>query len=100
MIERPGVQRVEVPLTFDAEFFDILHGDVATLDSLQAQEQKVLTDEIAALSKDIATLARYARFDYLILLQHTSYCRRHSIEAMMSDDLIQQSQMFVIDFTV
>ncbi len=54
-----GIQRVEVPLTFDAEFFDLLHSDVSVLDSLQAQEQKALTEEIEILSTEVKELAKY-----------------------------------------
>lgn len=45
-------------LRFDAEFFGLLQGDVNSLDSLQAQEQKALTDEIHALSTSITEVAK------------------------------------------
>lgn len=51
------IKRVEVPLTFDAEFFGLLQDDVHSLDTLQAEEQKSLEKEIAVLSKEVTSLA-------------------------------------------
>lgn len=56
--EAEGLRRIDVQLRFDAEFFGLLQGDVNSLDSLQAQEQKALTDEIQALSTSITEVAR------------------------------------------
>ena len=53
----PDVQRIEVPLTFDAEFFGLLKNDVLTLDAIQAKEQKALTEEIQALGNEVSKLA-------------------------------------------
>lgn len=53
----PSTRRVEVPLTFDTEFFDLLRGDLTSLDSLQAGEQKLLTEEIQALGKVVTLVA-------------------------------------------
>lgn len=53
----PDVQRIEVPLTFDAEFFGLLKNEVLVLDGLQAEEQKALTDEIQALGAEVSKLA-------------------------------------------
>ncbi|PVH71849.1 RING-14 protein [Cadophora sp. DSE1049] len=53
-----GLRRIDVQLRFDVEFFGLLQGDVNSLDSLQAQEQKALTDEIQALSTSITEVAR------------------------------------------
>lgn len=58
----PVIQRIEVPLTFDAEFFKTLQSDVAVLGDLQAGEQTALADEIATLSKDIASVTKPSRF--------------------------------------
>ncbi|KAJ3499796.1 hypothetical protein NLG97_g64 [Lecanicillium saksenae] len=55
-------ETIEVPLVFDAEFFDMLQNDVTELDALQAREQKQLTAEITELSKDIAAVSRPSRF--------------------------------------
>lgn len=43
------VQQVEVPLVFDAQFFDILQDDVLLLDSLQEAEQAKLRAQISQL---------------------------------------------------
>jgi len=51
--DTPIIQQIEVPLTFDAEFFEILQGDMTTLDSLHAEEQKSMTEEIRTLGKEI-----------------------------------------------
>ena len=53
-----GLRRIDVQLRFDAEFFGLLQGDVNSLDSLQAQEQKALTDEIHALSTSVTEVAK------------------------------------------
>jgi hypothetical protein len=50
---------VEIPLTFDAEFFDILLDDVTSLDALQSEEQKTLGDEITELSTEVTTVTQY-----------------------------------------
>jgi E3 ubiquitin-protein ligase BAH len=52
--EAPIIQQIEVPLTFDAEFFQILQGDVTTLDTLHDEEQKAMIEEIRTLGKEIA----------------------------------------------
>jgi hypothetical protein len=57
------VQRVEVPLTFDAEFFTRLQDEVATLDTLQAGEQTALAEEIVSLSNDITSLTKPSKFN-------------------------------------
>jgi hypothetical protein len=57
--QKPRVKRVEVPLTFDAEFFDILLDDVTSLDTLQTDEQKFLGDEITALSTEVTAVTKY-----------------------------------------
>lgn len=58
----PVIQRVEVPLTFDTEFFGLLQGDVTNLDTLQTGEQKAMTEEILALSNEITILTKPSRF--------------------------------------
>lgn len=60
--QRPRMRRVEVPLTFDAEFFEILSDDVATLDTLQTDEENMLGDEIKALSTDVTAVTQQKRF--------------------------------------
>ncbi|KAJ4164107.1 hypothetical protein LMH87_005793 [Akanthomyces muscarius] len=55
-------ETIEVPLVFDAEFFDMLQNDVNELDALQAEEQKQLTTEITELSKEVSAVSRPSRF--------------------------------------
>jgi E3 ubiquitin-protein ligase BAH len=52
------LQKVEVPLVFDAEFFDILQTDVSNLDVLQGEEQEKMRGEIAALGQQITKVSR------------------------------------------
>jgi hypothetical protein len=66
------VKRVEVPLTFDAEFFDILLDDLSSLDTLQSNEQKILSDEIEALSTEVIAVTKYeSPLQLLIAYIHT-----------------------------
>jgi len=58
----PAIQRVEIPLTFDAEFFDILQDDVNALEAVQADVQRNLTEEIEKLSMDIPALTKPSKF--------------------------------------
>jgi hypothetical protein len=58
-LDRPGFRRIEIPLTFDAEFFDLLHDDVIHLDSLQIQQQKNVLGGINSLSTNLVRLAQY-----------------------------------------
>lgn len=58
----PTIQRIEVPLTFDTEFFQKLQDEVEVLDVLQAGEQKALEGEITALSNEITALAKPSKF--------------------------------------
>lgn len=62
----PIIQRIEVTLTFDAEFFEILQGDVLTLDTLHTKEQKAMTEDISALGEEIAKVTnpnKYSKSD-------------------------------------
>ncbi|TGO68636.1 hypothetical protein BOTNAR_0022g00450 [Botryotinia narcissicola] len=52
-VERPLVREVEVPLTFDAEFFGLLQGDVENLDALQDEEQRALVAEAGIFFSDL-----------------------------------------------
>ncbi|KFY03432.1 hypothetical protein O988_01485 [Pseudogymnoascus sp. VKM F-3808] len=51
------IQQVEVPLTFDVEFFGLLKDEVSSLDEIQKAEQRAMTDEIKALGDEIGKLA-------------------------------------------
>ncbi|KAE8449927.1 hypothetical protein EG329_007066 [Mollisiaceae sp. DMI_Dod_QoI] len=57
-LEKPGFQRVEVPLIFDAEFFGMLHEDVTALDTLQTQQQEAFAADINTLSTQLVRLAQ------------------------------------------
>lgn len=58
----PVLREIEVPLTFDAQFFELLHNDVSTLDAIRAGEEESLTRDIQSLSKEISRLAKPTRF--------------------------------------
>ncbi|RFU24304.1 hypothetical protein B7463_g12032, partial [Scytalidium lignicola] len=58
----PVIQQLEVPLTFDAEFFALLRGDVNVLDSIQTREQEALSSDIAALSDVLAQVTRPSKY--------------------------------------
>ena len=60
--DAPAIQRVEIPLNFDAEFFDILQDDVNALEAVQADVQKNLTEEIEKLSVEITALTKPSKF--------------------------------------
>ncbi|KAF4345803.1 RING finger [Fusarium beomiforme] len=53
---------IEVPLTFDAEFFEMLQSDVNNLDTLQMEEEKTMTSEIVALGKEVEQVVKPKRF--------------------------------------
>ena len=54
----PSIQRVEVPLVFDGEFFNILQTDVSNLDNLQEEEQKKMLREVSELGREIALVTK------------------------------------------
>ncbi|KNB06118.1 hypothetical protein FOXG_08168 [Fusarium oxysporum f. sp. lycopersici 4287] len=49
--DRGMYEIIEVPLTFDAEFFEMLQSDVNNLDALQMEEEKTMTSEITDLAR-------------------------------------------------
>ncbi|KAI1857405.1 uncharacterized protein JN550_013223 [Neoarthrinium moseri] len=49
-----SVQKIEVPLVFDGEFFDILQTDVSNLDVLQDEEQQRMKRDVVALGQEIS----------------------------------------------
>lgn len=53
-----GLERIEVPLVFDGEFFNILQTDVDSLDALQQQEEKTIEASIKTLGEEVSTVAR------------------------------------------
>ncbi|KAI3319961.1 RING-14 protein [Xylariaceae sp. AK1471] len=48
-----NIRQVEVPLTFDAEFFEILQTDVSNIGALQKEEQAKLESQIAVLGEEL-----------------------------------------------
>lgn len=56
LARRSSVQRVEVPLVFDGEFFNILQTDVSNLDALQEEEQKKLQEEVRNLGREVTKI--------------------------------------------
>lgn len=61
-IAEAGLERIEIPLVFDGEFFNILQSDVDSLDILQQQEEKSMEGVITALGKDVSAVTRPAKF--------------------------------------
>ncbi|KAL8405053.1 hypothetical protein RB594_009804 [Gaeumannomyces avenae] len=55
-------ERIEVPLTFDCEFFDLLQSDVWLLDALQDEEEAAISKRIASLGEQMGQLTRPAKF--------------------------------------
>ncbi|KAK9441254.1 uncharacterized protein G6M90_00g042470 [Metarhizium brunneum] len=55
-------ETVEVPLVFDAEFFDMLQSDVNNLDALQTEEEGKMTAEVVELGKEVSFVCRTSRF--------------------------------------
>lgn len=53
-----GLERIEVPLVFDGEFFNILQTDVDSLDALQQQEEKNMEAGIKTLGEEVSAVAR------------------------------------------
>lgn len=58
----PVLQRIEVPLTFDGEFFDTLQADVSSLDALQDEEEVFLTKDIVLLGEEMTQLTKPHKF--------------------------------------
>jgi E3 ubiquitin-protein ligase BAH len=52
-----SIRRIEVPLTFDAEFFELLQGDVSDLGALQEEEKKAMVIDIKALGRELTKVA-------------------------------------------
>ncbi|KAL2889050.1 RING-14 protein [Ceratocystis lukuohia] len=53
---------LKVPLHFDAEFFEVLQREMTGLELIQAQEEKVLSNEITSLRNVVAIVSRPSRF--------------------------------------
>ncbi|KAG5927241.1 hypothetical protein E4U42_002416 [Claviceps africana] len=55
-------EKVEVPLVFDGQFFDLLQSDVNNLDVLQAEERQMMTADVDELGKEVSLVCRTSRF--------------------------------------
>lgn len=56
------LQRIEVPLVFDGEFFQVLQTDVASLEILQKEEQESMNASIVQLGREISEVAKPSRY--------------------------------------
>lgn len=61
---KSGFRQVEIviPLTFDTEFFQLIQGDVKTLDTIQERERNDLIQEIENLSKQLVQLSEPSKY--------------------------------------
>ncbi|CAN8104964.1 unnamed protein product [Discula destructiva] len=57
----PGLERIEIPLVFDGEFFNILQTDVDSLSALQQQEETSLETDIKSLGTELSVVAQPPR---------------------------------------
>lgn len=48
-------------MTFDAEFFGLLQGDVSILDTLQAGEEKAITEDVKKLGRELTRITNPSR---------------------------------------
>ncbi|KAG5941074.1 hypothetical protein E4U53_007477 [Claviceps sorghi] len=60
--EHDDYEKVEVPLVFDGQFFDLLQSDVSNLDALQAEERQRMTADVVELGKEVSSVSRTSRF--------------------------------------
>lgn len=56
------LERVEIPLLSDCEFFSILRTDVQQLDALQRRETEAMTRDIVRLGREIAEVTKPTRY--------------------------------------
>ena len=99
----PVIQRVEVPLIFDAEFFELLQEDVINLNMLQASEQKGMNNEIVALSTEVINLTKPSKFSktdlyrwrelFNIYLQASIFFSTHELDHGTRDSTIALQQL-------
>lgn len=62
VLDHDMYEKVELPLVFDGEFFDLLQSDVNNLDALQMEERQRMTADVAELGKEISLVCRTSRF--------------------------------------
>lgn len=53
-----GLERIEIPLVFDGEFFNILQTDVDSLSALQQQEETSMEMNIKLLGEEVSTVTQ------------------------------------------
>lgn len=53
-----GLERIEIPLVFDGEFFNILQTDVDSLSALQQQEETAMETNIKSLGQEVSAVAQ------------------------------------------
>ncbi|KAJ4412025.1 hypothetical protein N0V82_008904 [Gnomoniopsis sp. IMI 355080] len=53
-----GLERIEIPLVFDGEFFNILQTDVDSLSALQQQEETSMETNIKSLGKEVSAVTK------------------------------------------
>ncbi|KAI3392241.1 hypothetical protein diail_5961 [Diaporthe ilicicola] len=61
-VAEEGLERIEIPLVFDGEFFNILQSDVDSLDILQQQEEKSMEADITTLGREVSAVTRPSKF--------------------------------------
>lgn len=69
VLDHDMYEKVELPLVFDGEFFDLLQSDVNNLDALQMEERQRMTADVAELGKEISLVCRTSRFSKSDLAQ-------------------------------
>ncbi|KAK2610386.1 hypothetical protein N8I77_003820 [Diaporthe amygdali] len=62
VLTEAGIERIEIPLVFDGEFFNILQSDVDSLDILQQQEEKSMEGDITTLGHEVSAVTRPSKF--------------------------------------
>lgn len=61
-VAEEGLERIEIPLVFDGEFFNILQSDVDSLDVLQQQEERSMEGDITTLGGEVSAVTRPSKF--------------------------------------
>lgn len=56
VVDEEEVETIEIPLTSDSEFFQILRAELKALEKLQQKEQESITEDIGSLSSDLQAL--------------------------------------------
>lgn len=59
--DKEEVETIEIPLTSDSEFFQILRAELQALERLQRKEQEGISEDIGSLSKELQALKHSAQ---------------------------------------